>query len=150
MTIMKPPSLVILSLVILTSACTSTPYRRGLTPTINGVLNINSEPKPGITLYLSRDSKDHSCNKYVKTSVTNDQGQFHFAALKEQMSYTPLMTYYLNEWVICAELYDSKQMIYSDNYYGQASVTGSLNLICDSHSKFTKQITCRNEAARKD
>ncbi|MCW8956350.1 MAG: hypothetical protein OQL09_05660 [Gammaproteobacteria bacterium] len=147
---MKPLPLLILSLVILNSACTSTPYNRGLTPSISGVLNINSEPKADITLYLSRDSKDTSCSKAVKSTTTNEQGQFHFAAIKEQMTYTPLMTYYLNEWVICAEIYGTKQMIYSDNSYAQGSVTSSLNLICDSHSKFSKQIRCHNQSARKN
>lgn len=150
MRIMRSFPLFILFLISLSSACTSTPYSRGLTPTIDGTLNINSEAKSGINLYLSLDSKDLSCNKHIKTTITNEQGQFHFTAIKQQMTYTPLMTYYLNEWVICAELHNSKQMIYSDNYYGQGSVTGTLNLICDSHSKLSKQITCRNQSARND
>jgi len=150
MRIISPLHLLILFLISLSSACTSTPYNRGLTPTIDGTLNINSAAKSGIKLYLSLDSKDRNCKKHIKTTVTNEQGQFHFAAIKQQMTYTPLMTYYLNEWVICAELHDSKQMIYSDNYYGQGSVTGTFNLICDSHSKLSKQITCRNQSARKD
>jgi len=142
--------LLTLPLIALVSACTSTPYSRVLAPPINGVLFINSEPKPGINLYLSLDSKDISCNKHVKKTISDEQGQFYFASIKEQMSYTPVMTYYLNEWVICADIYGSKQMIYSDNYYGQERMTESFNLTCDSHGKLSKQITCRNDIARKD
>ncbi|MFW2371853.1 MAG: hypothetical protein ACN4GM_01930 [Gammaproteobacteria bacterium] len=139
-----------LFLMALISACTTTPYSRNLTPTIDGVLIINSEPKPGINLYLSLDSKDLSCDKHVKTTISDEQGQFHFTTIKQQMAYTPLMTYYLNEWVICAEIYGSRQMIYTDNYYGQGSKIDSIMLICDSHGKLSKQITCRNQTARND
>jgi len=148
MRIMKLLSIFNLSLIGLITACTSTPYTRGLTPAINGVLNINSQPRAGIDLYLSRDSKDLNCSKAAKTTVTDEQGQFHFDAIKEQMNYTPLMTYYLNEWVICAELHGSKQVIYTDNNYAQGSVMGTINLICDSHSKLSKQIKCINQSAR--
>ena len=148
MKMMNSPGLLTLCLITLISACTTTPYSRGKTPAINGILNINSEPKAGINLYLSLDSKDRNCNKAIQTTVSNQQGEFHFTAIKEQMAYTPLMTYYLNEWLICAEIYGSKQMIYSDNYYGQGSVSGTVDLICDNHSKLSKQLTCRNQSAR--
>lgn len=147
---MHPLPVLTLFLITLISACTSTPYSRSLTPTIDGVLIINSEPKPGINLYLSLDSKDISCVKQVKTTISNEQGQFRFTAMKKQMTYTPHMTYYLNEWVICADIYGAKQMIYTDNYYGQESKLDSIMLICDSHGKLSKQITCRNETARRD
>ena len=47
------------------------------------------------------------------------------------MNYTPLMTYYLDEWTLCVDEAGTRKAIYSNNRYAQGSAMGSVNLQCD-------------------
>lgn len=112
-------------------ACTPTPFIRHKSPNISGTIHSNNEPAKNIHLYLSITSNDKHCSKFIAQSTTNDKGKFSISSIKEKMTYTPLMTHYLDEWILCVEVAGLRQAIYSNNRYGQGSVITSVNLECD-------------------
>lgn len=131
----------ILALVLLVASCTTTPYVRHKTPKINGEIIINQQAASGIKVYLSTNGNDKQCLKALRWTTTDIYGRFSFETVKEHMSYTPLMTHYLDEWVICADIHGQRQQIHSGNRYGIGSVIESLDLRCEAGTSTT--ITCR-------
>ena len=112
------------------TACTSTAYTRLKSPSISGEISIAGEAAQAIPVYLSIHSKDKHCLKFSSKTSTGPQGEFNFSSIKEHMSYTPLMTYYFDEWNLCAEIQGERVPLYSDNRYDMGSVTGAVNLRC--------------------
>jgi hypothetical protein len=111
-------------------SCTSSAFVRQQTPVIHGEIYVAGEPAIGVRVYLSRDGSDSLCLKHSQSTHTGPQGEFSLPAIKNHMSYTPLMTHYLDEWVVCAEFDGQRIMLYSDNRYGMGSVTDSVQLRC--------------------
>lgn len=112
-------------------ACTSTPYTRHRSPSISGNISIDGEAARGLAVYLSLRGGDSQCLQFSRKTSTGPQGEFNFSSVKEHMSYTPLMTHYLDEWSVCAEIDQQRVMLYSDNRYGMGSVISAVNLRCD-------------------
>ena len=119
-----------LLLLTLLASCTSTAYIRHKSPSISGTMSIAGEPARGIAVYLSLKGDDKQCLQFSQKTSTGLQGEFNFTSAKDHMSYTPLMTYYLDEWSVCAEIDGQRVMLYSDNRYGMGSVSGAVNLRC--------------------
>ena len=132
----------ILALVLLIASCTTTPYVRHKTPKINGEIIINQQAASGIKVYLSTNGSDKQCLKPLRWTTTDIYGRFSFETVKDHMNYTPLMTHYLDEWVICADIRGQRQQIHSGNRYGIGSVIESLDLRCEAGTT-TATITCR-------
>jgi len=84
-------------------------------------------------IYLSIKAGDTNCLSVASSTSTAADGTFHISSLKEQMNYTPVMTYYLNDWNLCAEIKGQRRALYSDNHYGIGSVQKTVTLNC----KFT-------------
>jgi hypothetical protein len=125
---MKP--LAALLLTILLAACTSSAYVRHKTPSISGNIRIAGEPAVDIPVYLSLKGGDTSCLNASAQTRTGPQGEFNLPGAKDHMSYTPLMTHYLDEWVVCADIDGQRVMLYADNRYGMGSVGGAVSLQC--------------------
>lgn len=130
------------TLALLVASCTTTPYVRHKTPTINGEIIINQQPASGIKVYLSTKGEDKQCYKALRWTTTDIYGRFSFETVKEHMSYTPLMTHYLDEWILCADMKGQRQQIHSGNRYGMGSVIESLNLRCEAATTEIP-VTCR-------
>ena len=128
----KTSTLILLTAIsaLLITACTTTPYTRYKSPKISGHISINGKAAGNIPIYLSADSKDKNCFKVKTKTQTSSDGHFVLASLKEQMNYTPLLTYYLDEWNVCAEIDGKRLLIYSDNRYATGSVTSSAHIEC--------------------
>jgi hypothetical protein len=122
--------LCILLCVGLISACTTTPYTRYKSPSISGQIYIDQLPAEGINIYLSTKSADKSCRTTIEKLRTDSSGNFHISPIKEKMNYTPLMTYYLDEWVVCADIKGQRIGIYSGDRYGTGGVTGRVSITC--------------------
>ena len=135
------PFVVICTLII--SACTTTPYTRHKSPNISGSITINGEKTAGIPIYLSLDSNDQHCMKIHSRTITSPTGEFRLPSVKEQMSYTPLMTHYLDEWVVCADINNQRIMLYTDNRYGMGSVISAVHLRCDFDSSLLTAKSCK-------
>ena len=133
----------ILTLALLITACTTTPYVRHKTPKINGEIIINQQVASDIKVYLSTNGSDTLCLKALRWTTTDIYGRFSFETVKDHMTYTPLMTQYLAEWVICADIQGQRQQIYSGNRYGMGSVIESLNLRCEVGASTTSGNICR-------
>lgn len=121
----------LITLMFILTSCTTTPYTRHKSPNISGLIHINGQAAKGIQLFLTNDGDDILCRKHKLKTSTDPEGQFNFSSIKEKMAYTPLVTHYLDEWVVCIEHAGSRYKIYSDNRYGQGSVIESVNLKCD-------------------
>jgi len=122
-------------------ACTPAPFTRHKSPNIHGIILSNHIPANGIELYLSIDGDDKYCSKFIAKTVTDDKGDFSISSIKEKMDYTPLMTYYLDEWNLCATVAGTRQLIYSNNRYDKGGAIASVNLECDL-KKIGKQAPC--------
>lgn len=123
-------SLAALLLITLLGACTSSAYVRHKTPSISGNIRIAGEPAVDIPIYLSLKGGDKNCLNFSSQTRTGPQGEFSLTSAKDHMSYTPLMTYYLDEWVVCADIDGQRVNLYADNRYGMGSVSGAVNLQC--------------------
>ncbi|TNF32693.1 MAG: hypothetical protein EP315_09300 [Gammaproteobacteria bacterium] len=132
-----------LLIIMLVSACTTTPYVRHRTPKINGEIIIDQQPASGIKVYLSTDGSDSLCLKALNQTETDSYGRFAFSSIRDHMTYTPLMTHYLDEWVICADIAGQRQQIYSGNRYGMGSVIESLDLRCEFGNASSGDGACR-------
>ncbi|MCW9012193.1 MAG: hypothetical protein OQL06_00305 [Gammaproteobacteria bacterium] len=121
----------LLLLATAVSGCTTTPYTRHLSPSISGHIYLNGQAAQGVSVYLSLKGGDAYCTKSSFKTATGPDGEFHLPAQKEYMSYTPLMTHYLDEWAVCADISGDRRSLYSDNRYGMGSVINSVNLRCD-------------------
>ncbi len=139
--LLKLFSSLLLTLVI--TSCTTTPYVRHKTPKINGEIIIDQQPASGIKIYLSTKGDDNLCLKALRWATTDSYGRFSFDTVKDHMSYTPLMTHYLDEWIICADIQGQRQQIYSGNRYGMGSVIESLDLRCEIGTKSKSDKVCR-------
>ena len=135
-------SFLFIYLPLLISACTTTPYTRHKTPNISGILYIDQQPAKGVPIYLSTNGNDKYCREFTQKTLTGLKGKFSISSVKEQMNYTPLMTYYLDEWTICADISGSRKTLYSDNRYGKGSVTGSVHLKCNIDKSHFKKEVC--------
>lgn len=129
----KITSIIFISL--LTASCSTQPYVRYKSPAINGKLLINEIAASNIPVFLSLDASDTECAQFTQRSTTNDLGRFLLPAEKQQMSYTPLMTYYLDEWTVCAEINGERRLIYSNNHYGMSGTPHAIRLSCHIPSK---------------
>lgn len=136
-------TLILIALSALT-ACTHTPFTRYKSPEISGHIVSQGSTAAGIHLYLSINSGDSHCARYISEAVSNDKGQFSIHAIKEKMDYTPLMTHYLDEWTLCADISGARTAIYSNNRYGMGSVITSINLLCDLKNVGVKKSACHN------
>lgn len=125
------------------TACTPSAYTRYRSPTINGQINISGAPASGIPVYLSIEGKDQNCSKALLHDTTDQDGRFNIRAAREEMSYTPLMTYYLDEWNLCADVSGQRVLLYSDNRYGMGSVNGSVNIVCEFEPGHFSTKNCR-------
>ncbi|HEX5637831.1 MAG TPA: hypothetical protein VFY78_12125 [Gammaproteobacteria bacterium] len=137
----KITCILIIGLVV--SACTSQPYVRFKTPNINGSLQINDAPAPGTLILLSLDAGDTECLRAVQRTRTDENSQFLLAAEKEHMDYTPLMTHYLDEWTICAEIQGVRRTLYSNNRYGMGSVSHGISLNCNFNTRAKNDNPCQ-------
>ena len=135
-------SISLLYIAVFVSACTTTPYTRHKTPNISGVLYINQQVAKGIPIYLSINGNDEYCRKFIRKTSTGPHGEFSISSIKEHMNYTPLMTHYLDEWTICADISGSRKTLYSDNRYGKGSVIQSVNLKCEISNSYSKKEVC--------
>lgn len=115
---------------LMLAACTTTPYTRHMTPGVQGKIFIDGKPASGIPIFLSSGGDDEHCLKYSSKTTTDLQGEFNLPSLKESLPYTPLMTHYLDEWVVCAEIDGQRVKLYADNRYGMGSVIGSVTVRC--------------------
>lgn len=130
-----------LVLTMLISAC-STPSIRHKTPAITGIILIDGEAKAGIPVFISIHSSDQGCYRPTHRTITGVDGKFHLPSVKEHLPYTPVMTYYLDEWIICADINGQRQTIMTGNHYGQASVPSPANIICES-SSISSKLVCK-------
>lgn len=132
--------------VILTSlligACTTQPYVRYKTPNISGTLLVNDSPAQATPVFLSLDAGDSECKKFVQRTHTDESGQFMLPAEKEHMDYTPLMTHYLDEWTICAEIQGVRRALYGNNRYGMGSVPRNISLDCRFNTQMKNDNPC--------
>lgn len=134
-----------LLLVILVTSCTSTPYVRHKTPKITGEIIINQQPASGIKIYLSTQGDDNLCLKSLRWTTTDSYGRFSFDTVKDHMTYTPLMTHYLDEWILCADIEGQRTQIYNGNRYGMGSVIESLDLRCEIGTTSKSDKVCRQK-----
>ncbi len=141
MTILKTTAYLILVSLLL-SACTSTPYTRHKSPKISGSISFNGTATPGVSILLSLDGSDTQCLKPKTRTVTGPNGEFVINSIKDELSYTPLMTHYLDEWVLCAEHKGQRGKIYSDNRYGMGSVISSVHIRCDFETNHINATYC--------
>jgi hypothetical protein len=132
----------ILCFAVLISACTATPYTRYKTPNISGSIYIDQKIAIAIPVYLSINGDDKYCKNFIQKTTTDDNGTFSLTSVKEHMKYTPLMTHYLDEWIICADILNNRKKLYSDNRYGKGSVIQSVNLKCEINSAYAKKEVC--------
>ncbi len=131
MSLNKPAfSIYLMLLCSMIGSCTGDAYTRRQTPAIHGEIYIAGEAAGDVPVYLSREGGDSLCLKHSQSTRTGPRGEFSLPSIKDHMSYTPLMTHYLDEWVVCAELDGQRFMLYTDNRYGMGSVTGSVQLRC--------------------
>lgn len=130
-----------LTLAVLVSAC-STPSIRHKSPTISGIILIGGEAAAGIPVFISIHSSDQGCYRPAHRTITGLDGTFHLPSVKEHLPYTPVMTYYLDEWIICADINDQRQTIMTGNHYGQSSVPSPANIICES-SSISAKLVCK-------
>ena len=135
--------LIIIAAGLLLTACTSTPYTRYLSPTISGELLVDGEPVSDIPVLLSIRGGDEHCFSSLRQTATGANGQFHLAAARDQMSYTPLMTYYLDEWNVCIDIEGRRLKIYADNRYGMGSVGGSIYIRCQFSKGHYSASSCK-------
>ena len=129
-----------LVLAIVLSAC-STPSIRHKTPSISGIILIDGQPAAGIPVFISINGSDQGCYRPAHRTVSGLDGKFHLPSVKEHLPYTPVMTYYLDEWIICADIKGQRQTIMTGNNYGQGSVPSPANITCESQS--ASQLTCK-------
>lgn len=139
----KCASIIFISLII--SACTTQPYVRYKTPNINGILLVNELPAQATPIFLSLDAGDSECKQFVQRTHTDESGQFLLPAEKEHMDYTPLMTHYLDEWTICAEIQGVRRTLYGNNRYGMGSVPRNITLDCRFNTQ-TKNVDPCNQS----
>lgn len=139
---MKKITAIILTSFILT-ACTTQPYVRYKTPDINGTLLVNESPAQGAAIYLSLDAGDVECKHVVQRTRTDEIGQFMLVAEKENMDYTPLMTHYLDEWTICADIQGVRRSLYGNNRYGMGSAPRAVTLDCRFNSQAKNDNPCQ-------
>ena len=133
----------IIFVCLIISACTTQPYVRYKTPNINGSLLINDAPAQGTLIFLSLDAGDTGCTHYVQRTRTDETGQFLLAAEKEHLDYTPLMTHYLDEWTICADIQSVRRTLYGNNRYGMGSVAHALTLNCQFNTQAKNDNPCQ-------
>ena len=133
----------ILLIPVILAGCTSTAYVRHKSPSISGTISIAGEPARGISVYLSLKGNDKQCLQFSQKTSTGIRGEFNFTSAKDHMSYTPLMTHYLDEWNVCAEIDDQRILLYSDNRYGMGSVSGAVNLQCRFEQSNYSQKYCK-------
>lgn len=137
----KIAGIIIIGLVI--SGCTSQPYVRFKTPNINGTLLVNDSPAQGTLILLSLDAGDTQCLRSVQRTRTDENGQFILPAEKEHLDYTPLMTHYLDEWTICAEIQGVRRTLYGNNRYGMGSVQHGMTLNCNFNTNAKNDNPCQ-------
>ena len=112
-------------------ACSSLPYNRLKTPSINGTININNEAAQGLEIFLSTRGEDNLCYRASTTTRTGPEGEFNFQALKEKMTHEPIARYFLDEWNLCVEYNNQRIHLHSGNRYGIGSVNELLTLRCE-------------------
>ncbi len=134
--------LLLLYTALLVSACTTTPYTRHKTPHISGTLYVNQKAAKDIPIYLSIKENDKYCRNPIQKTSTDSNGKFSLSSIKEKMSYTPLMTYYFDEWTLCAEVSGNRKTLYSDNRYEKGSVIQSINLKCEINNTYSRKKVC--------
>lgn len=125
------------------SACTSQPYTRLKSPDISGNIHIDGQAAQRIAVYLSLSGGDKLCARAVQHVYSDEQGFFFFDSIKEKMDYTPLMTHYLDEWVLCADIQGVRRTLMDGNRYGMGSVTQKINLQCSFDSQSANTEPCR-------
>ena len=125
------------------SACTTTPYTRYKSPDISGHIKVDGQPAQSVPVYLSITGGDKNCSHNVQHVYTDEQGFFFLESIKEHMSYTPLMTHYLDEWVVCADIKGARRTLIDGNRYGMGSVTQKVNLSCQFDSQSANKEPCR-------
>ena len=135
-------TILFIQLPLFIMSCTTTPYTRYKTPNISGTLYINQEPAQDVTIYLSQKGDDKYCKKHTQQTSTGSKGEFSLASIKEQMDYTPLMTYYLDEWVVCADIAGTRKTLYSGNRYETGSVIKAVHLKCEIDKAYSKKDVC--------
>ena len=133
----------IILITLLAGGCSSQPFVRYKSPTINGNLQINDSAASGTVILLSLDSRDTECRQAVQQVQADEQGGFSLLAEKQQMTHTPLMTHYLDEWNLCAEIQGNHHLLYSNNRYGMGSVTPSIRLRCYYPSRSKNENSCQ-------
>lgn len=132
---MKTNHLTLLFLISLQAACSYTTQSRSTSPYFDGVLKFNDQAINNAKIILSLDSNDTLCHKEVKSTVTNEQGEFSLSAHRQEHSYKPFLNYQLDEWVVCAEYNKQRYTLYTNNRYATGNVTESIYLNCDLANK---------------
>ena len=127
----------------LLAACTTTPYTRHKSPNISGQIYVDQQAAENISVYLSAKASDTACHAVAQKTLTDNTGSFHFSSIKEEMSYTPLMTYYLDEWVVCADIRGQRTRLYSGNRYGMGSVSERISIECNFDPGLNADQACR-------
>jgi hypothetical protein len=136
-------TLLLVSCLLGITACTTTPYTRYKSPDISGQITIDNQPATSVAVYLSISGGDDVCAHDVNHVYTDEQGFFFLESVKEHMDYTPLMTHYLDEWVLCADIKNVRRKLIDGNRYGMGSVTQKLNLQCAFDSQSANTEPCR-------
>ena len=123
--------LISITSLLMFQGCSFTEQSRNKSPYFDGVIKFNDEPIENARVMLSLNSKDTLCYKPVQTTTTNNLGQFSLIPAKVQTSYTPLLNYTFDEWVVCAEYKEQRYTLYSNNRYDLGNVSDSVYLDCD-------------------
>jgi len=127
------PSLSIVS-VLLLQGC-GTVQTRNISPYFDGVLKLNDEPVSNATILLSITPDDPLCRHNIKSTKTNENGQFNLTPAKKQQSYIPFLNYELDTWTVCAEYNNQKYSLHTDNRYEGGNIAASYILKCDLTNK---------------
>ena len=140
----KPAWLVVAAaLAMLINGCTTRPSVRHLSPGISGHIYLDNQPARGVPIYLSLKGGDSYCTKASFKTSSGPDGEFHIPSQKQQLSYTPIMTHYFDEWFVCADIKGERQPLYSDNRYGIGGVVGTVNIRCELGAGSNPNRTCR-------
>lgn len=122
---------IVLSHILLLSACSFTTQTRSVSPYFDGTLKFNDEAIKNAKVILSLDSRDTLCHKEAKYTHTNELGEFSLRASTQEHSYKPFLNYQLDEWVVCADYNNQRYTLYTNNRYASGNVTESIYLNCD-------------------
>ena len=123
------PTISIASIVLL-QAC-GTVQTRNISPYFDGILKLNDEPVHNATILLSITADDSLCRHSIKSTKTNENGQFNLTPAKKQQGYIPFLNYELDTWTVCAEYNSQKYTLHTDNRYEGGNLSASYVLNCD-------------------